>query len=153
MLAEASPHDKVWGIGMNAFDPGVERHECWGGQNLLGKILMYVRNKIRWEHPDLASRPQVQEAAAAMEAEYGLTPSIAPFAPPAGAAMTAGSLGAYDMTALQTQLHCHDMPFQRTHVTAPPTLGEPTPQVVSVPSVPPAQQSTADAYAKTPDKN
>ncbi|CAM9596517.1 unnamed protein product [Pylaiella littoralis] len=153
MLAEASPNDKVWGIGMNAFDPGVERHECWGGQNLLGKILMYVRNKIRWEHPDLASRPQVQEAAAAMEVEYGLTPSIAPFAPPAGAAMTAGSLGAYDMTALQTQLHCPDMAFQRAHVTAPPTLGGPAPEVVSVTSVPPAQQSTADAYAKTPGKN
>ncbi|CBJ25892.1 conserved unknown protein [Ectocarpus siliculosus] len=150
MLAEASQHDKVWGIGMDAFDPNVERHECWRGQNLLGKILMYVRNKIRWERPDLASRRQVQEAAAAMEAEHRLIPSNGRFVSAAGPAMTADSLGALNMTALQTQLHCPDMGL-RAPVTAPPTLGEPAPEVfIAVAAV---QQNKADTDAKTPSKN
>eukprot|EP00903_Cladosiphon_okamuranus_P012320 g11552.t1 len=113
MLAEASPHDKVWGIGMDAFDPDVERPERWRGQNLLGKVLMYVRTKIRWERPDLAARPQVQEAAAAMEAEHGITPSRASSVSAAGPAMTADSLGAFDMTAIQTQLIFAGMAFPR----------------------------------------
>lgn len=150
MLAEASQHDKVWGIGMDAFDPNVERHECWRGQNLLGKILMYVRTKIRWEHPDLASRPQVQEAATAMEAKHDLIPSNAPSVSAAGPAITADSLGAYDMSAMQTQLDGPDMP--RALVTAPPTFGEPAPEVQSIATAR-AQPSKADTDAKTPGKN
>ncbi|CAB1105003.1 unnamed protein product [Ectocarpus sp. CCAP 1310/34] len=111
---------------------------------------MYVRNKIRWKRPDLASRPQVQEAAAAMEAEHRLIPSKAGFASAAGPAMTADSLGALNMTALQTQLHCPDMGL-RAPVTAPPTLGEPTPEV-SI-AIAAAQQNKADTDAKTPGKN
>ncbi|CAM9182586.1 unnamed protein product [Ectocarpus fasciculatus] len=151
MLAEASLHDKVWGIGMDAFDPNVERHECWRGQNLLGKILMYVRTKIRWERPDLASRPQVQEAAAAMEAEHGLIPSNAPLVSAAGPAMTADSLGAYDMTAIQAQLPCLDMTFARAPVTAPPTFGEPAPEVLIALAT--AQLNKADTDGKTPGNN
>ncbi|CAM9611747.1 unnamed protein product [Scytosiphon promiscuus] len=149
-LAEASPHDKVWGIGMDAFDPNVERHECWSGQNLLGKILMYVRTKIRWERPDLANRPQVQEAAAAMEAEHDLIPSNGPSTSAAGLAMTADSLGAYDMTAMQTQLHGPDMAFLRATVMAPPTFGEPLPEVQVIAT---AKLSKADTDAKMPGKN
>lgn len=152
MLAEASQHDKVWGIGMDAFDPNVERHECWRGQNLLGKILMYVRTKIRWERPDLASRPQVQEAAAAMEAEHDLIPSNAPSVSAAGPAMTSDSVGAYDMTAMQIQLHNPGMAFQRAPVTAPPTFGEPAPEVQVIANDH-AQLSKADTDAKTPGKN
>lgn len=137
MLAEASPHDKVWGIGMDAFDPNVERHECWRGQNLLGKILMYVRTKIRWERPDLARRPQVQEVAAAMEAEHDLIPSNAPFVSAAGPAMTADSLGAYDMTAIRTQLT---------------TSGAPEAAIATATVEKPAQLNKADADAKTPGK-
>lgn len=164
MLAEASQHDKVWGIGMDAFDANVERQECWRGQNLLGKILMYVRTKIRWERPDLANRPQVREAAAAMEAQYNPSASNAPLVSAAGPAMTADSLGAYDMTALQNQLRNPGMAFLRAPVTAPTPFGEPGPEVVVamataqpipelVITTATAQPNKAEAEAKTPGKN
>lgn len=39
-LVEASPYDKVWGIGLSATSPDAENPEKWPGQNLLGKALM-----------------------------------------------------------------------------------------------------------------
>ena len=50
-IAEASPYDKVWGIGLAAEDRRVADPSKWKGQNLLGKVLMKVRG-------DLASLPQ-----------------------------------------------------------------------------------------------
>ena len=43
---EASPYDKVWGIGMHANDPGVEDPANWKGLNLLGQVLDNVRTAI-----------------------------------------------------------------------------------------------------------
>ncbi|KAL9087849.1 MAG: hypothetical protein Q9159_003446 [Coniocarpon cinnabarinum] len=44
-LAEASPSDRVWGIGLNAATAEKQGREQWG-QNLLGKALMEVRNEL-----------------------------------------------------------------------------------------------------------
>lgn len=49
VLVEASPYDKIWGIGMKAEDPGIEYPGNWKGLNLLGYALMEVRDKIRTE--------------------------------------------------------------------------------------------------------
>ena len=46
-LAEASPTDRIWGIGMSALDPKAKFTRCWNGQNLLGKTLMRVRAALR----------------------------------------------------------------------------------------------------------
>jgi len=46
ILAEASPYDLVWGIGWLATDPQAQDQEKWRGQNLLGKVLMKVRDII-----------------------------------------------------------------------------------------------------------
>ena len=35
-LAEASPHDNLWGIGLSVCDPRASSPEFWCGQNLLG---------------------------------------------------------------------------------------------------------------------
>lgn len=43
VLVEASPVDRVWGIGMAATDDHVEDPETWRGLNLLGFALMDVR--------------------------------------------------------------------------------------------------------------
>ncbi|MDO4877666.1 MAG: NADAR family protein [Neisseria sp.] len=43
VLVEASPWDRVWGIGLAADDPAAARPAEWPGLNLLGFTLMRVR--------------------------------------------------------------------------------------------------------------
>lgn len=47
VLAEASPFDKKWGIGVGVSTQGAENPENWKGSNWLGLILMAVRNDLR----------------------------------------------------------------------------------------------------------
>lgn len=46
VLVEASPYDKIWGIGMSAEDKNVDNPLEWKGQNLLGFALMEVRDEL-----------------------------------------------------------------------------------------------------------
>lgn len=46
-LAEASPLDTIWGIGLQADDPRALDPAQWRGQNLLGEALMEVRHRLR----------------------------------------------------------------------------------------------------------
>lgn len=46
ILAEASPYDLVWGIGFEAEDPLALEMANWKGQNLLGKVLMSIREAL-----------------------------------------------------------------------------------------------------------
>jgi ribA/ribD-fused uncharacterized protein len=43
VLVEASPVDRIWGIGLAEGDPAAENPERWRGLNLLGFALMEVR--------------------------------------------------------------------------------------------------------------
>lgn len=43
ILVEASPYDRIWGIGLAPNDPRVFDESQWRGLNLLGKVLMDVR--------------------------------------------------------------------------------------------------------------
>lgn len=47
ILVEASPYDKIWGIGMLETDPRAENPLLWDGENLLGFALMEVRDELR----------------------------------------------------------------------------------------------------------
>jgi ribA/ribD-fused uncharacterized protein len=47
ILVEASPYDWLWGAGIAADDPRLTRPDRWPGQNLLGFVLMDVRDEIR----------------------------------------------------------------------------------------------------------
>ncbi|MFE9019268.1 NADAR family protein [Streptomyces sp. NPDC007808] len=47
VLVEASPVDRVWGIGLAARDDGAENPERWRGPNLLGFALMEARERLR----------------------------------------------------------------------------------------------------------
>ncbi|PQO47553.1 NADAR family protein [Blastopirellula marina] len=47
VLVEASPYDRIWGIGLKARDPQAADPQTWQGQNLLGFALMDVRAALR----------------------------------------------------------------------------------------------------------
>ncbi len=49
LLVEASPVDRVWGIGLGLDDAGLEDEAQWKGSNLLGLVLGAVRMQIRAE--------------------------------------------------------------------------------------------------------
>ena len=45
-LVEASPYDRIWGIGLSATDPRAQDPAQWRGQNLLGRILTQLRDEL-----------------------------------------------------------------------------------------------------------
>ncbi|KKZ75862.1 NADAR family protein [Streptomyces showdoensis] len=47
VLVEASPMDRIWGIGMTADDPRATDPARWRGSNLLGFALMAARDRLR----------------------------------------------------------------------------------------------------------
>lgn len=47
ILVEASPSDRVWGVGLEIGDRRLYSQNTWRGQNLLGQCLMEVREIIR----------------------------------------------------------------------------------------------------------
>ncbi len=49
VIGEASPFDKIWGIGMAATHANAENPSLWNGQNLLGFALIEVREHLRKE--------------------------------------------------------------------------------------------------------
>ncbi len=46
LLAEASPYDKVWGIGLSKDDERAGDRDKWKGSNLLGKAWIRVRELL-----------------------------------------------------------------------------------------------------------
>lgn len=50
IFVEASPYDSIWGICIPIGDPAIDDEANWKGQNLLGKSLTNVRNKILSEN-------------------------------------------------------------------------------------------------------
>ena len=48
-LAEASPHEKLWGIGLSACDYHASSPSIWRGSNLLRQALEHVRETLRSE--------------------------------------------------------------------------------------------------------
>ena len=47
ILAEASPYDRVWGIGLSMSNPKIYDPKNWRGRNLAGQSLMQVRQILR----------------------------------------------------------------------------------------------------------
>lgn len=78
-LAEASPYDKIWGIGLKANHPDATSTEKWPGKNKLGILLTDLRDRFLLEpeaFPDQA-RATIQKAQRAIAGrqpgkEYGV---------------------------------------------------------------------------------
>lgn len=47
VLVEASPEDKIWGVGLRPEDQDIKDPKLWKGENLLGIALMKVRELLR----------------------------------------------------------------------------------------------------------
>ena len=47
VLVEASPLDRLWGVGLSADDAQILDRSQWRGKNLLGQALMEVRRLLR----------------------------------------------------------------------------------------------------------
>ncbi len=45
-LVEASPLDRIWGVGLKAEDPRIQDPAKWRGLNLLGKVLTRLREDL-----------------------------------------------------------------------------------------------------------
>lgn len=45
-FVEASPTDRIWGIGLAQDNKNADNEKKWRGQNLLGKAITQVRNEI-----------------------------------------------------------------------------------------------------------
>ena len=43
-LAEASPYDRIWGIGLGSSDSRAKDRENWNGKNWLGEVVTTVRS-------------------------------------------------------------------------------------------------------------
>ncbi|XP_052777450.1 uncharacterized protein LOC128214820 isoform X2 [Mya arenaria] len=45
-LVEASPRDRLWGVGMGQNNPNIHDPKCWRGKNLLGIVLTETRDEL-----------------------------------------------------------------------------------------------------------
>ena len=46
VIVEASPRDRIWGVGLGPSNPDARRPSAWRGLNLLGFALMDVRERL-----------------------------------------------------------------------------------------------------------
>ncbi|MGC9498644.1 NADAR family protein [Streptomyces sp. WG7] len=65
VLVEASPVDRVWGIGLAADDEAATDPERWRGPNLLGFALMAARGLLRESDPRASPGPPPSSGAPA----------------------------------------------------------------------------------------
>ncbi|MEZ9701101.1 NADAR family protein [Vibrio sp. 10N.261.46.E12] len=48
-FVEASPYDKIWGVGLSESDKRIDNPVNWVGKNLLGRVLTHVARELATE--------------------------------------------------------------------------------------------------------
>ena len=71
IIAECAVKDRIWGIGLSMNDENRYCIERWRGQNLLGKILMQVREDIRHQNKATQAFQNVEKAFSGAAEEAG----------------------------------------------------------------------------------
>ena len=74
-LAEASPTDAIWGIGLRADKAAAVRPSQWPGSNLLGKALMAVRDLLKDQAPPIERNSHVSENAQVKQVIHEVNPA------------------------------------------------------------------------------
>lgn len=46
-FVEASPYDRIWGVGLDQDNPAIDDERNWKGRNLLGKAITEARNMLK----------------------------------------------------------------------------------------------------------
>ena len=63
ILVEASPLDKIWGVGLSSEDSKIKNLSSWNGKNLLGFALMELRDELKriYKHYDKINWSKIKE--------------------------------------------------------------------------------------------
>lgn len=56
VFVEASPYDKIWGIGLSANDAKKTAPERWPGKNLLGELLTDLQQELKEQYRPISKR-------------------------------------------------------------------------------------------------
>lgn len=57
LLVEASPRDRIWGVGLGRENPAIHTPSRWRGRNLLGFALVHAREVLRGLRPGVEPGP------------------------------------------------------------------------------------------------
>ena len=71
IIAECAVKDRIWGIGLSMEDENRRCIDKWRGQNLLGKILMQVREDIRHQNRVTQAFRNVEKAFSGVAEDAG----------------------------------------------------------------------------------